>query len=114
MRFRRLASIAGPPIGWDSCGSGHSGPMTSPDTVDVDQPLAVDVPAAPHDASDERVPTPAALDHPHGQRIVDRMRTLGIEVERLRANCPTTAAPPGYRTGSPPCAGSRATGTPSG
>ncbi|MGC5321444.1 spore photoproduct lyase family protein [Micromonospora arida] len=84
--------------------------MTSPDGVDVDQPLAVEVPAAPHDASGERVPTrdlaglapptrsarrwtpsrvvatPAALDHPHGQRIVERVRALGIEVEPLRAN----------------------------
>ncbi|RLK09587.1 vitamin K epoxide reductase family protein [Micromonospora sp. M71_S20] len=30
--------------------------------------------------------TPAALDHPHGRRIVDRVEALGIEVERLRAN----------------------------
>ena len=32
------------------------------------------------------VVTPAALDHPHGLRIVERVETLGIEVERLRAN----------------------------
>ena len=110
MRSGWAASIAGPPIGWDSCGNGYPGRMTSPDAVDVDQPLAVDVPAAPHDASGERVPTrdlaglapparsarrwtpsrvvatPAALDHPHGQRIVERVEALGIEVERLRAN----------------------------
>lgn len=30
--------------------------------------------------------TPAALDEPHGQRIVARVEALGIEVERLRAN----------------------------
>ncbi|MGC5331811.1 spore photoproduct lyase family protein [Micromonospora sp. DT62] len=78
--------------------------------VDVDAPLAVDVPPAPHDASGERVPTrdlaglapparparrwlprrvvatPAALDHPHGRRVVRRVEALGIEVERLRAN----------------------------
>ncbi|MEV1147398.1 spore photoproduct lyase family protein [Micromonospora sp. NPDC049799] len=83
-----------------------------PDTeaVDVDEPLAVDVPPAPHDASGERVPTrdlaalapaarparrwtprrvvatPAALDHPHGRRIAARVEALGIEVERLRTN----------------------------
>ncbi|MGK5523096.1 spore photoproduct lyase family protein, partial [Micromonospora sp. URMC 107] len=32
------------------------------------------------------VATPAALDHPHGRRIADRVEALGIEVERLRAN----------------------------
>ncbi|MEV0726799.1 spore photoproduct lyase family protein [Micromonospora purpureochromogenes] len=81
-----------------------------PDSVDVDEPLAVGVPPAPHDASGERVPTrdlaglappprparrwtpgrvvaaPGALDHPHGRRIVGRVEALGIEVERLRAN----------------------------
>ncbi|SCF17743.1 spore photoproduct lyase [Micromonospora purpureochromogenes] len=81
-----------------------------PDSVDVDEPLAVDVPPAPHDASGEQVPTrdlaglappprparrwtprrvvatPAAVDHPHGRRIVGRVEALGIEVERLRAN----------------------------
>jgi spore photoproduct lyase len=80
------------------------------DSVDVDEPLAVDVPLASHDASGEGVPTrdltglapaarparrwtprrvvatPAALDHPHGRRVVDRVEALGIEVERLRAN----------------------------
>ncbi|MGN9811272.1 spore photoproduct lyase family protein [Micromonospora sp. BQ11] len=80
------------------------------EAVDVDEPLAVDVPPAPHDASGERVPirdlaalapaarparrwtprrvvvTPAALDHPHGRRILARVEALGIEVERLRAN----------------------------
>ncbi|MEH0844255.1 spore photoproduct lyase family protein [Micromonospora sp. CPCC 205711] len=80
------------------------------DGIDVDEPLAVDVPPAPHDASGERVPTRdlaglapaarparrwtprrvvatrAALEHPHGRRIADRVEALGIEVERLRAN----------------------------
>ncbi|RKN51364.1 radical SAM protein [Micromonospora endolithica] len=32
------------------------------------------------------VATPAALEHPHGRRIVARVEALGIEVERLRAN----------------------------
>jgi spore photoproduct lyase len=78
--------------------------------VDIDEPLAIDEPAAPHDASGERVPTrdltglapvarparrwtprrvvvtPAALDHAHAHRIVTRVEKLGIEVERLRAN----------------------------
>lgn len=82
----------------------------APDAVDVDQPLAPDVPAAPHDASGEQVPTrdlselappprparrwnprrvvitPAALDHAHGRRIVERVEAAGIEVERLAAN----------------------------
>ncbi|MFB9544439.1 spore photoproduct lyase family protein [Micromonospora sagamiensis] len=80
------------------------------DAVDVEEPLAAHVPAAAHDASGEQVPTrdltglapparparrwtprrvvvtPAAVDHPHGHRIVDRIEGLGIEVERLRAN----------------------------
>ncbi|GAA3752386.1 spore photoproduct lyase family protein [Micromonospora maritima] len=80
------------------------------DAVDVAAPLARAGAAAPHDASGERVVTrdltglapparparrwtprrvvavPAALDHPHGRRIVDRVEALGIEVERLRAN----------------------------
>ncbi|MEW2445773.1 spore photoproduct lyase family protein [Micromonospora marina] len=80
------------------------------DAVDVGEPLARDGLAAPHDASGEQVPTrdltglapparparhwtprrvvavPAALDHPHGRRIADRIEALGIEVERLRAN----------------------------
>ena len=80
------------------------------DSVDVDAPLAVDVPAAPHSASGEQVPTrdlsglappprpgrhwtpkrvvatPAAFDHAHGLRIVERVEALGIEVERLRSN----------------------------
>lgn len=30
--------------------------------------------------------TPAALDHPHGLRIVQRVEAAGIEVERLTAN----------------------------
>jgi len=77
--------------------------------VDLAVPLAPEV-AAPHDASGEQVPTrdlaglappprparrwtpkrvvvtPAALDHPHGQRIVERVASLGLEVERLAAN----------------------------
>lgn len=32
------------------------------------------------------VVTPAALDEPHGQRVVARVEALGIEVERLRGN----------------------------
>ncbi|HWG93823.1 MAG TPA: hypothetical protein VNU66_06315, partial [Mycobacteriales bacterium] len=32
------------------------------------------------------VVTPAALDHAHGQRVVERVEALGIEVERLRSN----------------------------
>ncbi|MDP9433935.1 MAG: radical SAM protein [Actinomycetota bacterium] len=32
------------------------------------------------------VVTPAALEHAHGRRIVERVESLGIEVERLRAN----------------------------
>ena len=78
--------------------------------IDLDQPLAIDVPPAPHSASGEQVPTrdlsevappprparrwtpkrvvvtPAALDHPHGQRIVRRVQATGIEVERLASN----------------------------
>ena len=77
--------------------------------TDLDQPLAVDVPAAPHSASGERVATfdlsavapparparrwvprrvvatPAAYDHPHGLRIMARVEEQGIEVERLRS-----------------------------
>ncbi len=29
--------------------------------------------------------TPAALDHPHGVRIVDRVAAMGLEVERPRS-----------------------------
>jgi spore photoproduct lyase len=78
--------------------------------VDLTRPLAPDVPAAPHSASGERtrlhdlsglapparparrwtprrvVATPAAYDHPHGHRIMDRLGELGIEVERLPGN----------------------------
>lgn len=32
------------------------------------------------------VVTPAALEHPHGQRIVERVASLGLDVERLGAN----------------------------
>jgi spore photoproduct lyase len=78
--------------------------------VDLSEPLAPDVPAAPHTASGELVElrdltgvapparparrwtpkrvvvTPAALEHAHGQRVVERVEALGIEVERLRSN----------------------------
>jgi spore photoproduct lyase len=78
--------------------------------IDLAEPLAPDVPPAPHSASGEQVPTrdlaglappahparrwtprrvvvtPAALDHPHGQRILDRVAGLGLDVERLRSN----------------------------
>ena len=80
------------------------------DSIDLDAPLAVDVAPAPHSASGEQVPTrdleglapparparrwtpkrvvitPAALDQPHGLRIVERVEAAGIEVERLKAN----------------------------
>lgn len=75
--------------------------------TDLDLPLALDDPAAPHSASGERVPThdlsdvapparparqwfpkrvvatPPAYDHPHGRRIMARIEAYGIEVERL-------------------------------
>ncbi len=80
--------------------------------VDLDEPLAPDDrSAAPHDASGEPVATrdlatlapparparrrwtpkrvvvtPAALDHPHGRRMVARIEAQGLEVERLRSN----------------------------
>jgi spore photoproduct lyase len=78
--------------------------------VDLSEPLAPDVPAAQHTVSGELlalrdlsglapparparrwrpqrvVVTPAALDHPHGLRIVERVEALGIEVERLPGN----------------------------
>ena len=87
-----------------------SDPAVLPDSIDLDAPLAPDVPAAPHSASGEQVPTrdledlapparparrwtpkrvvitPAALDHPHGLRIVERVEATGLEVERLKAN----------------------------
>jgi len=87
-----------------------SDPAVLPDSIDLDAPLAPDAPAASHDASGEQVPTrdledlapparparrwtpkrvvitPAALDHPHGLRIVERVEAAGLEVERLRAN----------------------------
>lgn len=80
------------------------------DAVDVQTPLAPDGVAAPHSASGEAVAsvdlsavapppqparrwipkrvvaTPAAYDHPHGLRIMDRVRALGLDVERLRSN----------------------------
>ncbi len=79
-------------------------------TIDLGLPLAPDTPPAPHTASGEEVVTrdlsglappprparrwvpkrvvvtPAALEHAHGRRIVERVESLGIEVERLRAN----------------------------
>jgi spore photoproduct lyase len=78
--------------------------------IDLAEPLAPDTPPAPHSASGEQVPTrdlaglapparptrrwtprrvvvtPAALDHPHGLRILDRVQALGLEVERLHSN----------------------------
>jgi spore photoproduct lyase len=78
--------------------------------VDLGAPLAVAGPAATHDASGEPVGlrdldgmapparparrwvprrvvlTPAALDHPHGRRILARVEAAGLEVERLRSN----------------------------
>ncbi len=80
------------------------------DAVDLSQPLAPEVPAAPHSASGEQTPTrdladlappprparrwtpkrvvitPAALDSAHGQRILDRVEAAGLEVERLTSN----------------------------
>lgn len=77
--------------------------------VDLTQPLAPEL-ALPHDGSGEEQPgrdldglappprpvrhwlpkravvTPAALDHAHGRRVVARLESLGLEVERLRAN----------------------------
>jgi hypothetical protein len=37
------------------------------------------------------VVTPAALDHPHGLRILDRVESLGIEVERPAGPASTAA-----------------------
>jgi spore photoproduct lyase len=78
--------------------------------IDLAEPLAPESLTEPHSASGEELPlrdlsglapaarparrwtprrvvvTPAALDHPHGLRIVDRVESLGIEVERLRSN----------------------------
>jgi spore photoproduct lyase len=78
--------------------------------IDLAEPLAPELLSAPHSGSGEDLPihdlaglappprparrwtprrvvvTPAALDHPHGLRIVDRVESLGIEVERLRSN----------------------------
>lgn len=78
--------------------------------VDLGLPLAPEQLGLPHSASGEEVPTrdlaglapppgpvrrwtpkrvvvtPAALDHPHGARIVARVEALGLEVERLRSN----------------------------
>ncbi|WP_375488968.1 radical SAM protein [uncultured Jatrophihabitans sp.] len=78
--------------------------------VDLQQPLALDEQPLDHSSSGEvaeehdlstlaphvrtarhwtprrAVITPAALDEAHGQRIVERLEGLGIEVERLRGN----------------------------
>jgi spore photoproduct lyase len=88
---------------------GYLSPVTDR-AIDVDQPLAPDVPAAPHSASGEGVrtfdlsavapparparrwtpkrvvATPAAYDHAHGRRIMALVEARGIEVERLPAN----------------------------
>ena len=77
--------------------------------VDVDVPLAPEI-DAPHSASGEQVAThdlsgvappvrpgrrwvprrvvatPAAYDHPHGLRIMQRVEALGIEVEQLTSS----------------------------
>jgi spore photoproduct lyase len=84
-------------------------------TPDADAALDLDVPLAPelgvsHEATGEVVPTrdlsglapparparrwtpkrvvitPAALEHPHGRRILQRVEHLGLPVERLSAN----------------------------
>ncbi|HEU0102653.1 MAG TPA: hypothetical protein VFR07_10070 [Mycobacteriales bacterium] len=87
--------------------------MTSPNdaaAIDLGEPLAYDVPPAPHSASGEQVPTrdlselapparparrwtpkrvvvtPAALEHAHGRQIVERVEAQGLPVERLAAN----------------------------
>ncbi|HEY6746818.1 MAG TPA: hypothetical protein VI357_13995 [Mycobacteriales bacterium] len=78
--------------------------------IDLAEPLAPESLTEPHSSSGEELPlrdlsglapparaarrwtprrvvvTPAALDHPHGLRIVDRVESLGIEVERLTSN----------------------------
>ena len=81
--------------------------------IDLDRPLAPDLGGdvtSDHTGSGEQVPTrdltglapaarparrwtpkrvvitPAAMDHPHGARIVERVEGLGLEVERLTAN----------------------------
>jgi len=86
---------------------------TDPAAVDLSEPLAPDAHAAPHDASAEDLPdadlatmpqaptgrrgsrrwtptrvaiTPAALEHPHGLRILQRVESLGLDVERLSGN----------------------------
>jgi len=88
--------------------SGHRAGVTQP--VDLDVPLAPNDLSTPHDGTGEQVAvhdladlapparpgrrwlpkrvvvTPAALDHPHGLRIIERVEALGIDVERLRAN----------------------------
>ena len=84
--------------------------MTGDQDVDLQVPLSPDDHSLPHSASGEPteeqdlsavaprptsarrwtpqrvVITPAALDEPHGARIVARVEALGIEVERLRGN----------------------------
>ncbi len=87
---------------------------TGPDVIDLDEELAVPSVAVPHSASGEQslvqrdltslaplappprpahrwhprrvVVTPAALEHPHGRRIVERVEATGQAVERLSAN----------------------------
>ena len=78
--------------------------------IDLGMPLAPEQPSAPHSASGEEVATrdlaglapparparrwtptrvvitPAALEHPHGLRIVEQVTAAGLEVERLRSN----------------------------
>ena len=82
-----------------------------PDVIDLSDELAAPAPAAPHSASGEQsrvqrdlsdlapparpahrwhprrvVVTPAALEHPHGRRVVERVERTGLTVERLTAN----------------------------
>lgn len=83
--------------------------MTPDPGIDLQQPLAPDL-RVDHVSSGEDVATrdlsglappprparrwtpkrvvitPAAAEHPHGQRIVERVEALGLEVERLTAN----------------------------
>ena len=79
-------------------------PGVTTEPVDLDEPLAPDVPAAPHSASGEQTPirdldglapparparrwtpkrvvaTPAAYEHAHGRRIMACVEAQGIEV----------------------------------
>ncbi|MCY7364915.1 MAG: radical SAM protein [Frankiaceae bacterium] len=98
MTSDRTSDVGAPDPGADPAGD-----------VDLDATLAPEL-SRSHEATGEQVPTrdlsglapparparrwtpkrvvitPAALDHPHGQRIVERVEGLGIEVERLTAN----------------------------